>query len=427
MNFEKKDLSDGALELAVRVTKTEAIPWLTKAAAHISEHRPIKGFRPGKAPYEIVKKEFGEAVIFEEALEEIINDTFNSLLDKENFHIYGKVKFDLVPVLSPDDAVAYKATFTLMPSATLGNWQNKKIKRQEVKVSDEDIAGALDELANMTTAEQPAAREAKLGDKAVVDFEVFVDGKVIDGGSAKDFALVLGEGKMIPGFEEQIIGKKAGDKIEFQLSFPIDYQAEHLKGKQADFKITLNQILERTKPIIDDALAQKVGTKDLSTLKTALTENIKREKEQKEEERLEIAAIKQITETAKYDLLPQAVINDAISELIHDFEHSLAHQGVKFDQYLQTSKKTMEQIRKDFEPRATERVKSSIVMGKLAETEQIEVTAQEAAAEIEAQKKAHANNPNALADLETQEYRRHVANTILNRKLIDLIKSKIVE
>jgi trigger factor len=424
---DKKELNKHELEITVRVERADAQPWLDKAAAHISEHRPIKGFRPGKAPYEIVKREYGEAAILEEALEDIINGTFNSILDNENIRTYGKINFDLLPILAADEVAAYKATMTLMPTMTLGDWKSKKIKRQEVSVSDEEIEKALDELATMTVTESPTENAAVMGDKAMVDFEVAVDGKVIEGGTAKDFGLVLGEGRMIPGFEEKIVGAKAGDKLEFKLSFPKNYQAAHLAGKEADFKINVNQVLNRIKPTVDDAFAQRVGVANLTDLKARLKANLELEKQNKEHERDEIAAIKQVVDSSTFGDFPQSVIDDTADELLHDFEHSLAHQGVKMEQYLASVGKTLEQTKKEFEPKAIERVKSSMALGQIAEAENLQITTKEIEAEMEAQRRAYTGNQHALSDMDRPEYRRHIANTLINRKIVQFIADQIIE
>ncbi len=426
MNFEKKELNKTQVELTVHVAKSDAQQWLVKAAAHLSQHRPLKGFRPGKAPYDLVVREFGEAAILNEALEEIINGTFGQILEQENLKTYGKIEFDLLPN-KEDEAAAYKATVTLMPEAKLGNWQDKKIKRQEVKISDEELNQALDELTTMITTEEPKNEPAAVGDKVIIDFETVVDGSAIEGGSGKGFALILGEGRMIPGFEEKIVGAKLNDVVDFTIPFPDNYHAKHLSGKPAQFKITVHQILKRVKPPIDDELAKKVGMKDLSDLKAKLSENIKKEKQEKEEENLEIAAIKQMVETSEYTEIPASMIADSIEDLVHDFGHSLAHQGMNLDQYLQSVGKTLDQVKKEFEPKAIERIKSSLALAKLASLEKFEISGDEIEEELEAHRRSHAGSPSALADIEKPEYTRYVTNSLLNRKIIAFVKNKLVE
>lgn len=427
VKIDKKELGNSQIELTIRVSRSDAQPYLIHAAAHLSEHHPIKGFRPGKAPFELVKKELGEDAIMKEALEDIINETFHQVLTQEKMDTYGKVDFDLIPSLTPEEILVYKAVVTSMPTVQLGDWKGKKIKQQDVNVSDEDLNQAIKEMAEMVATEKPVEREAKLGDKVMVDFEVFVEGKLIEGGKADNFGLNLGEGRMILGFEEKIIGHKSGEKIEFTLNFPENYHASELGGKPANFKVTLKQVLEKMKPELDDELAKKVGLTSLSELKKTLSENILREKKEREIERVEIAAIKQVTESAKFSEIPMVMINDTVNDLVHDFEHTLAHRGMKLEQYLASIGKTLDQIKKDFEPKAVERIKSSMALGKLAEDEKLTVTTEEIDSEIKAQKQLYANNPQALNDINQPEYRRHVGNSLINRKIISFIRNQIIE
>jgi trigger factor len=264
-------------------------------------------------------------------------------------------------------------------------------------------------------------------DKAILDFEVYVDGKLIEGGKADDFALILGEKKMIPGFEENVVGKKTGEKFEFTQSFPDDYHAKNLSGKPAEFKINLKQVLARTKPALDDALAKRVGVDSVDELKKRLSENILKEKTEREEEKVEIAAIKQLVESAVFDKIPQVMIEDTAHDLMHDFEHTLVHQNMKFEQYLQSIGKTHDELKKEFEPRALERVKASIGLGQLAEDEKLTLTNEEIDDELAHQKVMYANQPNTINDIDKPEYRRHVANTLINRKIINFLKDKIVQ
>ncbi|MBX4205299.1 MAG: trigger factor [Candidatus Doudnabacteria bacterium] len=427
MKIEKNNLPDGAIELTVRVAKSEAVPMLTQAASRMSLKKTIKGFRPGRAPLEIVKREFGEEAVLAEALEEIVDETLGKILEDEKLRPYGQVGFKLLPSQSPDEAAAYKASFTLLPEVALGDWTKNKLRAKESVVNDDELAKAMEELAQMSGKETEVTdRAVEKNDKVLVDFEVKVEGKIIDGGTATDFPLVIGEGRMIPGFEDKLIGTTANQKLEFKLSFPKDYHAE-LAGKEAEFTVTVKKILTTIKPAIDEEFAKKLGLENLDQLKSKIRENLKHEKDQQEAERLEIAAIKQVVETSKIGTIPAVMVADTVKELVHDFEHTLAHQGMSMEQYLKTTNKTLEDIKKDFEPKALERIKSSLVLEELAVAEKLTINTAEIEEEIEAQRRHFAQRPEVLNDLKQPEYRRHIANTLLNRKLIKLIKDKIVE
>ena len=426
MQIDKKNLEQDQVELTVKVTKTEALPWMTRAAVRISEARNIKGFRPGKAPFEVVKREFGESAILSEALEDIVDGSLGEVLEKENIRPYGQVGFELLPTLDPNDAVAYKATIIPLPQVTLGDWTTPKLTPTEAIVSDAELNSALDELAKMSMTEKESQSPAAQNDQVILDFEVKVDDKVIEGGTATDFAVIIGDGRMIPGFEDKLVNSKPGDVLNFKLNFPQDYHAD-VAGKEADFAITVKKVMKREKPEMTDDFAKKVGAENLEDLKSRIKANLLLEKQQQENDRLEIAAIKQIVETSRITELPKQMVNDTVSELVHDFEHNLAHQGMSFEQYFKTTNKNMEDLRKDFEPKAVDRIKSSLVLEELAIQEKLTITTAEIEEELEAQRRHFAQRPEVLNDLKQPEYRRHVANTLLNRKLIRFIKDKIVE
>jgi len=415
VNIEKKDLGKGQLEITVKLDKADIAKEMQAAADRLSTHRPIKGFRPGKAPLDMVKREFGEDKILSEAMDDIVEHSLNEILEKEQLHIYGQIGFAPLPLASTNEAVAYKATITLMPKVKIGNWQTKQIKSKEISVPDEELNKALDQLLGMSTTEEPKERASETNDKVSIDLEVFVDGKLIDGGSAKDFPVILGEKRMIPGFEENLVGLKAEDEKKFSLAFPEKYEAKHLAGKMAEFKIKVKQVLARIKPELNDEFAKKVGMQTLQELKDRIRENMKTDFIEREEERVEIEAIKQINDASEFDPIAPAMVSDMVADLVHDFEHTLKHKGMELDAYLKSTNKTLDEIKKEFEPKAIERIKTSLALAQLAVDEKIAVTPEELSKEIEHSK-----------EKDNIDFRRHTANMILNKKLIDFIKGKII-
>ncbi len=426
MKVEKKQDSN-QIELIVKVGKSDVQSILEQTAAAINRQNPLPGFRPGKAPYKLIVNKYREDYIVREALDEIVQETLRQAIAQENLGFYGNFDFNLISLLTPEWLLEYKATAVPMPEVVLGDWQSKKIKRQPILVPNEDLEKALDELAGMRKSEIKIDREAGIKDKVVLDFEVLVDGKIIEGGSAKDFELVLGENRMIPGFEDKIVGHKAGESFEFNLKFPEDYQAQELGGKEALFKIKISEVDEITLPKIDDQFAQSLGVENVQALKDRLSENIAQEKYKEQEDRLEIETIKHLVDTAKIGEIPNKMAEDSIADLVHEFEHNLAHQGLSLEQYAATSKKTLDQIKADFRPKAIEKIKTTLVLNKLAVDEKIDVEEKEIDEELTAQRKYYAANKEILNDLQQPEYRDHLRRTLRNRKIIKFIKSKIVE
>lgn len=429
MNIEKKAVNSHQVEFVIRVEKSEAQTWLNQAASRLSYTREFKGFRPGKAPYEMVKREFGEEKILQEAADDIVNGTLADVLKKEPINPYGKIDISLLPSANENEAVAYKATVNLIPKVTLGAWQANKVKRKEVSIKDDELDKSLRELSTMASQEEPKpeGQGAEKGDKVVADLEVWVEGKLIEGGKASDFAVVLGENRMIPGFEDQLLGIKPGERREYNLSFPENYQPKHLSGKPADFKVEAKSVLVRKAAEIDDALAKKLGALDVEDLKAKLKENALLGKQQEEDDRLGNEVIKQLTAAATFGEFPPVMVNDTVEEMVHEFGHNLSHRGLSLDAFLKTSGKTIEEVRKEFEPKAIERIRASLALMQLAEDEKITIEPKQIEEELRRQEQAYATNPHALEDIRQPEYRRYVANNMLNRKVVEYLKQKLVE
>ncbi|HYC79853.1 MAG TPA: trigger factor, partial [Candidatus Binatia bacterium] len=306
MKITRKDLDKSQVEFHVELDAEDIKPHLSHAAQHISQHLKIAGFRPGKAPYEIVKREVGEAEIFKEALDDVINGSLIKVMQEQDVYPYGDPDLN-VEKLTPLQEVVYTVKMFIYPKVKLGEWPTEKIKKNEIKATPEEIENSLKDLAKMLVREEVADRPAQQGDSAIIDFDVLVNRVPIEGGSAKDFNIVVGEGKMIPGFEDQIVGMKAGDVKDFKLNFPKDYK-EDLAGKEADFKIAVKQVFNRTVPEIDDELAKKLGVESRAELNKRMEQNIVAEKNEKEMQKAEIEAVKKVVEVATISELPEKMV-----------------------------------------------------------------------------------------------------------------------
>ncbi|MBX4188388.1 MAG: trigger factor, partial [Candidatus Doudnabacteria bacterium] len=363
--------------------------------------------------------------IFEEALDTMINNSLIKAIQLEDVYPYGDpdLKVDKV---TPLEEVTYTVTMTAFPEVTLGEWPKEKIKKNIPEITKEEIEKSLKDLTKMLVREELADRPAKTGDSTVVDFDVLVNGVPIEGGSAKDFSLIVGEGKMIPGFEEQLVGMKAGDVKDFKLKFPADYKAD-LAGKQADFKIALKQVLDRFEPEINDELAKRLGVASKDELYKRMEDNLKSEKNEKEQQRSEIEAIKKLLDVSKIAEIPEKMIKDETHRLVHEFEHDLAKQGADMQTYLSNINKKAEDLEKEFEPKAIDRIKTSLIIDAVAEKENLKITEKEVEFELAKQKQFYAKQPDVLKQLTTQDYKRHLHTRMLKVKAIDIITANLIE
>lgn len=424
MNIQKKDLEKSQVELAVELNVDDILPYLKHTATHLSQHKNIPGFRPGKAPYEVIRKNMGDELIFKEALDEIVNGTLQAAILQEKVRAFGDPELNFTK--TEPNQIIYTAKFNILPEVKINDWQKEKIKAAEVTVTKEEVDAAVKQLTQMLIKEAAVDRPAQNGDKVFVDFDVLVNGVPIEGGSSKNFGVIIGEGKMIPGFEEQLIGTKAGETKDFKLNFPTEYKPE-LAGKEAEFKITVNSVLERIEPTIDDELAKKLGVESKKELYSKMEENIKLEKKEREDQRIQIEAVKKVVDLSDIGEIPEQLVESETEKIIHEFEHDLSHQGMQIDHYLKGIGKALEDVKKEFRPKALDRIKTSLVLDELIEQEKLSVDIKDVEKEIELQKQHYKDQPQALEDIGRAGYKNYLYNRMLNKKAIDFIASKIIE
>lgn len=425
IKIEKKDEGKGEVELIITIPFAEQRKILEKAAKKISAKKPVKGFRPGKAPYEAMEKAFGGAVILNEALEELLSLSYYQALQQEKLMAIGRPEIHISKQAYGDDLV-YKAKVSLLPKVELGDLDSIKIKRQKVNIPDAEIDKALDDLRKLRAQEKDVDREAKNGDLVEIDFSATLNGVPIDGGQAQKYPLVLGDKQMIPGFEEKIVGMKKGEEKKFKLKFPKDYK-NNLAEKEAEFTVKLLAVKERKLPELNDDFAKSLGQKDLAELKKILKQNVEAEAKQKEEQRAEIEMLQSLVNKSKFGPIPESLIENEIHRMTHELEDDLQMRGVKYSDYLNSLGKSEEEFKKELRPKAEERVKTALVSREIALQENIKASDEEINKEIDLAKAQYQNNPEVLKNLERSDYKEYIANVLTNRKVIEWLKKKLVE
>jgi len=424
MKVERKELGKKLVELTVELANSEITGQLQKAAERISQKNKIEGFRPGKAPYDIIKARFGEMAIYQEALQDILQDSFWKAVQQEKLTTVGQPEIN-VTKMAPDNDFVYSAKVALLPDVTLGQWTDIKVDEPEVMVVDEDVEKVIKDFSSMQAVETAVDRPAKENDKVEVDFEVYVDKVMLEGGSGKSYPLVIGSQAMIPGFEDQLIGLKAGEKKKFKLKFPDKYFQNHLSGKEAEFSVEVKSVLDRQMPKIDDDWAKKLGAPDLAGLKNQLLDNLKAERQQKATMDWERQAIEAIVAKSQFSDLPDVLVDSEVEKMKHELRHGIENQGMKWDKYLENLKKSEQQLIAEFRPQANERIKAALVLRKLAEENKLTAEPGEVDEEIKKQEELYGSNPQAMQNIHNPGYRQHLENVIINRKVVKTIKERI--
>ena len=429
MKSEIKKLEKSQVEIIIEVAPDELKPFLEKAVGRIAQKVNFEGFRPGKAPYEIVKQKVGEMAIMEEAVDEIIAKTYFNVLKENNIISVGQPKID-IEKMAPDNPFVYKATVAVLPKIKIGDYQKIKIARKKIEVKPGEIDKVISDIQKMRATEKLIDREAKPEDRLEIDFDIFMDKVAIEHGRQKKYPITIGEGRFIPGFEEQLIGLKAGEAKEFELNFPDKYYQKNLAGKKAEFKVKCNAVYEISAPELNDNFAQEISQqqfKNFQELKDNIQKNLEKEEKHKEERRLEAEIFNKVIEISDFEELPDILIHGEAHKMIQEIEHSIESQGLKFDDYLKGLNKTEDDLEIDLMPEAERRVRTSIIAREIYQAQKLEVSEAEVKQEIAEMSKHYPADANARQQLESEAYKDYISNSLGNRKVVEYLKKLIVQ
>lgn len=376
-----KKLGNSEIEIELSIPWKEWEKYLVLAVEDISKNIKIEGFRPGKAPKDMIEKKVGKETILNEAAEKAIRKNYSRVVLDEKLDVIGAPNVEILKLAEGSD-LEYKIKTAVMPEVKMENWTdgvkkiNKKQQEKKVEVSKEETKKELEKLANSRVQLITVNREARKDDSVEIDFQVSLGGVPIENGTSKKHNLILGRGVFIPGFEENVIGMNSGDEKEFELEFPKDYHAKDLAGRKATFKVKLNIVQERKTPQIDDAFAVSLGNfKNLAELEKSIEDGIFKEKEtqKKEENRSEIVEF--LIGEMKVEL-PEILIHEELHRMIGEFEAQLSGMGMNVESYLEKMNKSREDLEKEWEGQAQKRIKSALVLEEVAKQKEIEIASE---------------------------------------------------
>ena len=384
----------------------------------------VPGFRKGKAPLHIIETYYGSEIFFEDALNLLYNDLVEDAIKESGLKVINdKMDFDLVSI-SKEDGVDFKVSLTTYPEIEIGEYKGLKAEKTAVKVDAAEVNAELNAMAErnarMVSVED---RAAKNGDTVVIDFEGFTDGKAFDGGKAEGHSLVLGSGQFIPGFEDQIVGKNIGDEFDVNVTFPEEYGAKELAGKEAVFKVKLHEIKVKELPAVDDEFAKDVSEFDtLKELKADLKKKATERKKKAAEEATENALVQQIVDSIKGEI-PEAMFENRLNQCVEDFAYRLQSQGLNLETYLKYTNSNIDEFKKSFRPQAEAQVKYRLALEKIVELENIKPDDKEIEAEYEKLAKDYGVEADKVKNAIPAE---EVAKDLAVGKAIDLIKENAV-
>jgi trigger factor len=429
MKISENKISESKIELSFELDRTDIETDLQASCKRISEITEIPGFRKGSAPYDTVSRHVGgEMKIYEEAIEYIVNRVASKELQEKKYETIGKPDVSIQKIVPPF-GVSFKVTISLMPKIELGDPSKIKIKKNEVKLEEADIQKVIDNLLQMRIKEALVDRGIQKGDKALLDFEVKRDGVAIENGKSTDYPLVIGEGKFIPGFEENVIGLKANEEKKFDLEFPKEYYEKSLAGKKAEFNVKIKQVFELEAPKLDDEFVKQLGAdyKSVDDLKKQISDNLKLEKQREEDERFQMAAMDELVKISKIGELPHEAVHEEVHKMVHELEQNVAQQGMQFEDYLKSIKKSKEDLEKEFEPKAKVRLKIMLCAREFGNQEKVEISEADLTKEIEITKKAYQNQPETLAKFDSEDYKNYMRNALTSKRIFEKLVEKIAK
>jgi trigger factor len=427
MDISVERLPKSEARITVMISIEEAQPAFVAAAERLSHTHAFPGFRPGKAPYDVVKTKLGEMAIWNEAIEGLVRHAYAKAIVDNKLEPVGSPEIEMKK-FAPGNPIEFTATTTILPAVLdLPKLEDVTVKAKPINVTEKAVNEALQELQKMQTQEVTVERAATTADKVILDVSISKAGVAVEGGTAKNHAVYLSEPYYIPGFPEQIVGLKAGDTKTFSVAFPENHFQKHLAGEPADFSVTVHEVKELQPPALDDAFAKTLGQESLAALRDLLKKNLETEEAQKEKERQEQEALEVLVTKARFEDLPGKLIDAEAEKMVHELEHSLAERGLEFGPYLANIKKTRDELKLEFTPNATKRLKTILVIRALAKRENLAVDEAEIAEEIARTMNQYKDDPESQQQIRSDEYADSVRNILRNRKTIEYLREKTVK
>lgn len=427
MNYKVERLSDSKVKVDFTLSKDEFQEALDFAFQKVVKNVEMRGFRKGKIPREIYLRKFGEESLYEEAINYAVNKSYPEAVIKEQLEIVNQPEFDIdFASVGSGKEFKYSVTVEVWPEVTLGQYKGLEVEKESEEVKPEEVDKYINEVLK-SKAELEVLEEGTLENShlAIIDFEGFLDGEPFEGGKAENYSLEIGSNTFIPGFEEQLVGMKIGEEKTITVTFPEDYQAEHLKGKDADFKVKLHEIKQRVIPELSDVIVKELDIEGINTAeeyRNFILEKLQTEKKQMVENTFIENLVTKACENAQTEV-PQGLIDDELNVAVSQLENQAKQYGLTADQLLAFNGMTLEQYKEQLQVSAKKRVLERIVLRKISEVENFEITEEDINNQYEELAEMYRMDvENVKQQIAVEQLKAHIG--IL--KAIDLLKDTAV-
>lgn len=415
-----KNLSDTKKQITITLTATDLTPIQQKTIARLAKNVKAAGFRQGKVPVEVAAKQLDPSLLSQEVLQDAVNQSAVEVFDAEKIMPLDQPKVDVTKFV-PGQELEFTAEVEVVPAVKLGDYKKLKATKTKVDVPAKEVDEVIDRLQTSLATKNDADRAAKEGDEAVIDFAGSdADGKPVAGATGDDYPLTLGSNSFIPGFEDGIVGKKAGDIFDLPLTFPKDYHHKPLAGAKVTFKVTVKAVKEIVKPELNDEFAAKAGPfKTLAELRADITRELTEQKEREAVDKLKDELVEQLVKGSHVPA-PEILVADQTAAIERDFVQSLMYRGMTLEQYLEQQSQTKEDwLKKDVHDQAVRRVQVGLALAELSKVEGIEVNREDLEASLKGMLERYGKSPEMAKQLDTPEARRDLANRLMTEKTVD--------
>ena len=421
MSLQVEKLEKNMAKLTIEVSAEELDKAMEKAYQKQKSRISLPGFRKGKAPRKMIESMYGKGVFMEDAVNSLVPQEYSKAIADCDLEIVSQPEIN-VTQMEPGKALIFTADVATKPEVTLGDYKGVEVPKTEIAVTDEEVDAEVkkeqDKSSRTVVVEDRAAAN---GDITTIDFEGFVDGVAFDGGKGSDYALTLGSGTFIPGFEDQLVGANTGDHVEVKVTFPEEYQAKELAGKEAVFQCDVKKIETKEVPELDDEFAKDVSEFDtLAEYKEDVKKKLTEKKEKEARTAKENAAVDKAIENAQMDI-PELMTKTECRQMMDDFSRRMQQQGLSMEQYFQFTGAALDKMMEQVKPQAETRIKSRLVLEAVAAKEGIEATEEDYEEEIKTMAEVYQMEPDKIKEMLHEKSVKGIKEDIAVKKAAEFV------
>lgn len=422
MNCQLISKEGNKVKIEVVVASTEFNQYVTQAYKKMRGRFSIPGFRKGKAPRQIIEMNYGEGVFYDEALNILLPVEYDKAVKELELLPVDRPDVDILEI-GKDTDLKFSAEVDVKPEVELGEYKGLAVKKPEVEVTEEMLQEELEKQQDLNARTVVVEdRAVEDGDILTIDYKGMIDGEAFEGGTAENQSLTIGSGTFIPGFEEQLIGKNTGEETSIEVTFPEDYHSEDLAGKKAVFEVKIHEIKAKELPELDDDFAQ--DTSEFETFeeyKTDLMNRLVEQNEKSAKDFIRNSVVDQAVENVEIEI-PEGMIESETDFMLRDMEYQLSYSGIQMEQYLQITGSTIDDLKEQMKEDAVKRVKTQLVIEKIAEVEAVEVTEEDIEKELERIAQSQNSPIDEVRKIYSRDDFAYLKDSMKSTKVVDLLE-----